>query len=50
MTTAAVFSSAALAVALWGVGDTYREVDMSEDYEGRRILSVIAHETAPETP
>jgi len=47
VTTAAVLSSAAFAVALWGVGDTYREVDMSEDYEGHRILSVVARETAP---
>jgi 4-amino-4-deoxy-L-arabinose transferase-like glycosyltransferase len=47
VTTAAVLTSAAFAAALWGVGDTYREVDMSEDYEGRRILSVVARETAP---
>jgi hypothetical protein len=46
-TAAAALSAAAFAVTLWGVGDTYREVDMSENYEGRRILSVVARETAP---
>ncbi len=44
---AAVLSAVVLAVVLSGVGDRYREVDMSEDYEGRRILSVVARETAP---
>ena len=44
---AAVLSAVVLAVVLSGVGDRYREVDMSEDYEGPRILSVVARETAP---
>lgn len=49
VTVAAALSVAAFAVVLWGVGDTYREVDMSEDYEGRRILSAISRETAPDS-
>ncbi len=47
MTAAVALLAAAFAMALWGVGGTYREVDMSENYEGRRILSVVARETAP---
>ena len=40
-------SAAALAIPLWGLGETYREVDMSEEYEGRRIMEVVAREAAP---
>jgi hypothetical protein len=34
-----------LAVPLWGVGETYRSVDRSGDYEGRQILEVVDRNT-----
>jgi 4-amino-4-deoxy-L-arabinose transferase-like glycosyltransferase len=37
----------ALAVALWGLPQTYGAVDMSEDYEGRRIVEAVADNAAP---
>ncbi len=44
---AVAVSLLALATALWGLPGTYREVDMSKDYEGRRIVEVVARETEP---
>jgi len=35
-TVLAILSVLALAVPLWGLGETYRAVDRSGDYEGRR--------------
>ena len=31
-----------LAAALWGLPETYRQLDMSGDYRGRRIVEVVA--------
>lgn len=36
-----------LAVPLRGVGETYRSVDRSRDYEGRRIIEVVDRNTEP---
>ncbi|MGH3145906.1 MAG: hypothetical protein ACRDTR_08920, partial [Rubrobacter sp.] len=36
-----------LAVPLVGLGQTYREVDLSEDYEGRKIIEVVESEVRP---
>ena len=44
---AVAVSVLALAAALWHLPETYRQVDMSEDYEGRRIVEVVAREAAP---
>ena len=37
-----------LAAALWGLPKTYRQVDMSADYEGRRIVETVAENAAPD--
>jgi hypothetical protein len=36
-----------LAVPLWGLGETYRSVDRSGDYEGRQIIEVVDRNTEP---
>jgi 4-amino-4-deoxy-L-arabinose transferase-like glycosyltransferase len=47
-TTAVVaLSILALSIPLWGLPETYRTVDRSEDYEGRRILEAVVENTAP---
>ncbi len=38
------FAALALAVALWGLGETYREVDRSDDYRGRETIELVARE------
>lgn len=42
-----VLSLLVLAVPLWGVGETYRSVDRSGDYEGRRIIDVVERNAEP---
>jgi len=42
-----VLSLLVLAMPLWGVGETYRSVDRSGDYEGRRIIEVVDRSTEP---
>lgn len=44
----AALSLAALAFALWDVDDTYRQVDRSEDYRGRKMIETVAEETKPD--
>jgi hypothetical protein len=44
-TVLTVLSLLGLAVPLWGVGETYRSVDRSGDYEGRQILEVVDRNT-----
>ena len=36
-----------LAVPLWGLGETYRAVDGSGDYEGRRIIELVERNAEP---
>lgn len=38
----ATLSLLTLTIPLWGLGETYRTVDQSGDYEGRRIIDVVA--------
>ena len=47
--TAAVvaLSTLVLCVPLWGIRETHREVDRSEDYEGRGIVEAVADDAAP---
>ncbi|QIN80863.1 DUF2723 domain-containing protein [Rubrobacter marinus] len=45
--TVVALSALALVLALRGLPQTYSAVDMSEDYEGRRILEAVATRTAP---
>ena len=45
--TIIVLSGLALSIPLWGLPETYRAVDMSEDYEGRRIIDAVADNAAP---
>ena len=45
---AGVLSLLAFAVPLSGLAETYESVDMSEDYEGRRIIEVVAREAGPD--
>jgi hypothetical protein len=40
-------SGLALAVTLWSLPQTYSTVDMSEDYEGRKIVEAVADNAAP---
>lgn len=40
-------SAVALYVPLWTLGETYEVVDMSESYEGRRVVETVAREAAP---
>jgi hypothetical protein len=42
-----VLSLLVLAMPLWSVGETYRSVDRSGDYEGRRIIEVVDRNTEP---
>lgn len=37
-----------VAVPLWGLGETYRAVDRSGDYEGRRIIEVVERNVEPD--
>ena len=45
--TVVTLSVVALSIPLWGLPQTYREVDMSEDYEGRRIVEAVADNATP---
>ena len=40
-------SGLAFAATLWSLPQTYRVVDMSEDYEGRRIIEAVVDNAAP---
>jgi 4-amino-4-deoxy-L-arabinose transferase-like glycosyltransferase len=44
-TVLTMLSLLVLAVPLWGVGETYRSVDRSGDYEGRQIIEVVDRNT-----
>ncbi len=46
--TVVALSIFALSIPLWGLLATYRAVDMSEDYEGRRIVEAVADNAAPD--
>ena len=43
----AALSVVALSLPLWGLAGTYRAVDRSGDYEGRRIVEAVVQNTAP---
>ncbi len=46
-TVTVALSLLVLSIPLWGFSETYRQVDMSEDYRGRRILEAVAENAAP---
>ena len=47
-TVTVTLSLLALSIPLWGLPASYREVDRSEDYEGRRIVKTVADNAAPD--
>ena len=46
-TTVVALLGLALSIPLLGLPEAYRQVDMSDDYEGRRIIETVADNAAP---
>lgn len=45
--TIVALSTLALSIPLWGFRDVYREVDRSDDHEGRKIVEAVADNALP---